>query len=96
MIRTELINGKSALQKRRQYPRSELVRRLNATLSRLRTRMAWVQGAEQELEKRRLHCQPHLCYISLPIVCSILNLIIIPDVNVVKAFENAVALIGGT
>lgn len=58
---------------------------------RLRTRMAYVQGAEKSLEERREHCKLFVSRIStvVPLICAA------TDVKVVKAFESALALLGG-
>ena len=57
--------------------------------------MAWVQGAEKDLEEKRLHCQPALLDYFPTKVYFMLKSVYVLDVNVVKAFESALALLGG-
>lgn len=52
--------------------------------------MAYVQGAEKSLEERREHCKLFVSRITVvPLICAA------TDVKVVKAFESALALLGG-
>lgn len=61
------------------------------SLHRLKTRMAWVQMAEEGLEEKRQHCQ----YFSHHLISTKFNHLLInhQDIKVVQAFENALALL---